>query len=514
MTFKPTPEQQAILDASLNSSTSLMVTAYAGCAKSTTLELIAHALPPAPALGLAFNVKIKKELEKRFPSNFQIKTFNGLGHAALAKALGKFPEVDEGKLGKLVTKYIKLTEAQDDGELWDNTRQIVTAAMNQGLVPSAFPWKGLVEDTPAAWAAIGEDILAVPYENYDLARAILVESIKLGLDPAKPVISFDDQIYLSTLFGGQYPRYGLVLVDEAQDLSPLNHLQIKRCASGRLIVVGDPKQAIYAFRGADSTSMGKLRALRKEWIDLPLATTFRCPQVIVERQQNHAPGFTAWATAKIGQFLPWNSKENPQPWTWARVEQELRAGQSCAFLCRNNAPLLSMAFKLLRQRISCHMLGRDIGKGLISLSKKVLKDGQMPKAECITLIQDWIDKEVQLAQANDKAAKVAGIKDRGECLLAVIEAEGVECADDLRKALRDLFDRSTGQITLSTGHRAKGMEWDLVVHLDPWRLPSKHARKAADRGDMSQLQQEMNLKYVIETRAKETLIQATVEDFR
>ena len=58
------------------------------------------------------------------------------------------------------------------------------------------------------------------------------------------------------------------------------------------------------------------------------------------------------------------------------------------------------------------------------------------------------------------------------------------------------------------------MECDLVVHLDPWRLPSKHARKAADRGDMSQLQQEMNLKYVIETRAKETLIQATVEDFR
>ena len=34
-------------------------------------------------LGLLFNTKIKKELEKRFPANFTVMTLNGLGHRAL-----------------------------------------------------------------------------------------------------------------------------------------------------------------------------------------------------------------------------------------------------------------------------------------------------------------------------------------------------------------------------------------------------------------------------------------------
>ena len=46
-------------------------------------------------------------------------------------------------------------------------------------------------------------------------------------------------------------------------------------------------------------------------------------------------------------------------------------GHDVAVLCRNNAPLLSMAFKLLRRGIGVKMLGRDIGKGLVPLAKKL-----------------------------------------------------------------------------------------------------------------------------------------------
>ena len=61
-------------------------------------------------------------------------------------------------------------------------------------------------------------------------------------------------------------------------------------------------------------------------------------------------------------------------------------------------------------------------------------------------------------------------------------------------------------VTLSTIHKAKGMEWSRVYFLDSWRLPSKFARIAAEDGNPEALRQENNLSYVAITRAKHELI--------
>ena len=51
-------------------------------------------------------------------------------------------------------------------------------------------------------------------------------------------------------------RYRVVLVDEFQDTDPIQWEIIRRAFHGAttLILIGDPKQAIYAFRGADVSS--------------------------------------------------------------------------------------------------------------------------------------------------------------------------------------------------------------------------------------------------------------------
>lgn len=501
--FLPTEEQLAIVSAAASRSESLMISALAGCAKTTTMALASRALPTRSILALAFNKKIATELEAALPQHVTVKTMNGLGHGAFAQAIGRRLTVDAKKISKLVTALSKASGSGFSDDEWGNIRNLVSRARSSGLIPSKYPQsrKGLLSDDNWGWQVAADAVGIELTEQLMLnARKILCQSIDLALSGT---IDYDDQIYMSVLFTGLYPRFHTVLVDEAQDLSPLNHLQLKKVVQERLIVVGDPKQAIYAFRGADSSSMERIRALRPDWLDFPLTLTFRCPKNIVSRQQEHAPGYRAAESAPEGELLNWMEEK------W-----ELKPMPN-AILCRNNAPLISLAFKLLRKRIGINMLGRDFGKSLKSLITKICgENNDLEASLCAAKISEWRDKETRLAIASDKEEKVDRIADQAESLLAIIESGGISCLGDLRNALTTLFDSPSGQITLSSGHKAKGLEWHTVLHLDPWRIPSKWARRARDDGDEIPWQQEMNLRYVIETRAKHTLILANLENFQ
>jgi hypothetical protein len=505
LSHTPTPEQQAIIDAGRNSRISLMVTAYAGCAKTTTLQMLAAALPQEPTLALAFNVKNKKDLEEKFPSYFEVKTMNGLGHAAWARAINKRLTLDPQKLGTLITKTLKEQKIEASKEMWVQLKNLITYAMQQGLVPRPFPHQGLIADSQEVWQDLCDDLeIDSSPLLLDVAHHVLVENIKMAF---QGTISFDDQIYCSAMLNGLFPRFPRVIVDEAQDLSPLNHIMLKRCATDRLIVVGDPKQAIYSFRGADSASMAKIKALRKEWIELPLALTFRCPQAVVSRQQAHAPGFVAHESNKKGKVSHVH-RPDQESWDKSDLFSHLpHENSTIAVLCRNNAPLLSIAFKFIRSGTGVTMLGRDLGKGLITLSKKLYPLDDTPMTVCAQATLEWKEREVSLALANGKDQKAANATDRAECLLAVIESSGAKNAGELRLRLEALFANESGRITLATGHRAKGLEWDVVLHLDPWRIPSRFAKKP------SEIEQEMNLRYVIETRSKNVLLFGDLENF-
>lgn len=523
--IKPTEEQQHIIELAKRPE-SLMVNAYAGCAKSTTLKLAARGTRRA-ALALAFNKSIAKEMTQGLPASFSVKTMNGLGFGAWTRRLdGLGITLDEKKIGRLVTAVSKEWKRPLLGDSWSNSRLLVAKAMQAGL---SFEDEGrpFVVDTPEAWRRIAWDELIHDDELdliYDLCREVLRRST---LEAKAGIMSFDDQVYCSTILGGDWLRFGEVWVDEAQDLSPLNHrmLQLSLLPEGKLRAVGDPKQAIYSFRGADSASMEKIRGLRPagSWAQAPLATTFRCPKAIVARQQQHAPGFTAWHSNAEGSFATWNTPKDFSPegaaqggWSFAMLQEaQLRTalpGQ-IAILCRNNAPLLSLAFKLIRQGIGPYLLGRDLGKGLVTLSRKLAKEDATPIDAVAFKITEWLEHERALAVANSQEEKIAGIVDRAECLRAVMESAGCKDAGQLRSCLANLFERESGQIVLSTVHKAKGLEWPLVLHLDPWRLPSKRARREAAAGNPVPLQQDLNLKYVAETRTKHTLLTANLEDF-
>lgn len=501
----PTPEQEAILQAGRSSNTPLMIEAMAGCAKTTSLQLLSKSLPLKPSLALAFNVKIKKELESRFPQHFEIKTMNGLGHSAWQKAIGRRCIVDTSKIYKLLKEFFK---ANANCEIeWSELSSMVAACRRNGLIPKPLSnqFRGILADEEASWETLADSVYVDASEELIWAtREILNQSITLAF---QGTIDYDDQIYMSVLFGGIYPKFPCILVDEAQDLSPLNHRQVQRCIADRIVICGDPRQAIYAFRGADSSSMGSMRKLREMWCDLPLSVTFRCPRQIVARQQSHAPGFTAADSNIEGEVHDWREKE---AWTIHDL-RALNPGKPIAILCRNNAPVLAAALRIIRSGVGCTVLGSEIGKSLVTLSKKLLPNDGTSAEASIQKIREWAASEISLARANEKEERIAIITDRAECLIAIIESGPAKNAGELRHILTTMFSKENLQITLSTIHKAKGLEWPTVVHLDPWRIPSRFAQRAFEEGNPIPLQQDMNLCYVCETRTQDKLILANLK---
>jgi superfamily I DNA/RNA helicase len=496
----PTPQQEAILSAVRDETDPVLVRARAGTGKTTTLTMMAGVMPSGSnLLALAFNVKIKKELEKRFPDWTQIMTINGLGHRAWGRAIGKRLILDEKKLGRLVTATCREAGFNADGDQWAAIRWAVSQAMLQGLIPSHYPQAtGLVPDDEPTWAAIGEPMAMTP-ALLGFARKALIESIR---EAFAGNISFDDQIYMSALFNGVFPRFQNVMVDEAQDLSRLNHIMLKKTLGpdGRPMVVGDECQSVYAFRGADHESMNLIKAMRPSWIELPLSVTFRCPRIVVDRQHAHVPDYEAHESNPLGSF-------SVAPPKWDLAKLGCNSGHGVAMLCRNNAPLVTIAFKLIRDGIGCHMIGRDIGKGLKALAKKIIKPEDMAPAMA-TAIAEWRDREFSIAQVKDDQAKMDRVEDQAGCLTAVLEGSQAKSGQSLFEEIEILFSKESGAVTLSTGHRAKGLEWPIVIHLDPWRIPSKFALK-----NPAALRQEMNLRYVIETRAQRSLLEANAEEY-
>ena len=491
----PTTEQQAIIDAA-KSPASLMVNALAGTGKTTTLTMLAKALPKEPTLALAFNKKIKEELEKRFPSHFTVMTMNGLGHRAWSFTINKKQMLlNDKKVTKLTTDALR--SFPDSKSAWAQIRSAVVYAMAKGLVPSRFEHaKSFLPDTPDSWAEINDEYdLGLTPGELKLARQILISSIEEGF---KGHISFDDQIYLPTVFNGAFPRFPIVMVDEAQDLSPLNHAMLRKVAAGRLIVVGDPRQAIYAFRGADSASMSNIKTLKQDWIELPLNTTFRCPSNVVARQWDHAPQYVAAPSNPKGEILDLQG----QKWNWDKIPSD-----NVAVLCRNNAPLLTMAFRLIRTGIGVNMLGRDIGRGLGRIIKQIEPNDSTPTMDFVQKLTHWYENQFAIAKANDDSTKMESLTDKYECILAVVQNNDLPNVAAIQRALENIFASDSGLVTLATGHKSEGLEWHTVIHLDPWRIPSKFAKKP------SEIEQEANLRYVIETRTQHTLILANATDF-
>lgn len=453
----PTEEQRFILGLLHSTDANLMISSVAGSGKTTMLEMIQSTIG-GPILCLAFNTRIAERMRKTFLSTTTVRTFNSLGHRIWAKtcsgSINLSPKKSQEILHDTIFSLPRNLQREANEEFWEII-SAVSLAKALGYVPERY--------FPNAYHLCSRETLLLSCEASlsDLAISLLDEVLVSSIKSAySGFIDFNDQIYMPALFGGTYPRFPLVLVDEAQDLSPVNHQMLSHLKKSRIIAVGDPNQSIYAFRGAVRAGMRELQS-RFQMIEAPLSVSFRCPKKIVELAHWRAPQMK-WAKdgGKVAKL------RNPHAGTFT---------SGSAVICRNNAPLYSLAAKLLSNGRSVSVTGSDMGPRVRTLMKR-LGNPEMEQPQVVEAIESW--RQEKLAVESKTANDVA------DCML-VFAKQGETLGQSLAYA-ESLFEQK-GTITLITGHKAKGLEWGTVFHLDPWLISGN--------------EQDLNLLYVIQTRS-------------
>lgn len=471
----PTPEQQAIIDFATSTKSNMIVNALAGAAKTSTLVMIAEAVKE-PMLCLAFNKKIAEEMKERLPPHCTPMTLNSLGHRTWSACLGKRVILEKDKNFQILTELVQALPKREQElayEEFADTLKIIEMGKSSGYIPAKhFPNAKRLVECEEFFGNL-EDVPSGLQEK--LVREATIISIKKALEGK---IDFSDQIFMPTLFPSMFDTFPTTLIDEAQDLSALNHMTLKKLVGKRrLIAVGDPNQAIYGFRGAHEDSMAKLQN-DFQMTPFTLSISFRCPQAVVREAQWRAPHmkWADWAQeGTVKTLTEWSADTVPQ---------------HAAIICRNNAPLFNMAIKLLKNGRYPQIIGNDIGKYLLKVMKKFGKS-DLPREKVIAEISMWVQEKEK------KTRNKAKVWDQAACM-NVFAMQGETLGDAIAYA-EHLFN-SQGSIQLMTGHKSKGLEYDTVFLLDRDLI-------RLDEG------QEKNLLYVCQTRAKKELFYVTSETF-
>jgi ATP-dependent exoDNAse (exonuclease V) beta subunit len=176
-------------------------------------------------------------------------------------------------------------------------------------------------------------------------------------------------------------------------------------------------------------------------------------------------------------------------------------------LCRLTAPLVEKCSELLRAGMRANVRGKDLGATFLALLEQVQKFYKRAFSfekleECV---RNYSERQIEILSlhAEENEMKIASLQDKIGTLLALHEAY---IATDEREGLslegfiahvQAFFEEDPGaQIILSTGHRAKGLEYPRVFILQSDKLPHPRAKTP------EALTQEHNLMYVMYTRAK------------
>lgn len=479
------PYQEAIYSAFKDPFLNIIIQASAGSGKSTTLRgCVKHAT--GRTLMMAFGRDIALDLKSKVGKAADVKTFNGLGHMCV-NYNARSAELDDRKVSNVVRGI--LGEGTEDYKNYGYTvRRLVSLMKSNAFgIPGSPLETFTLDDIKMLVDSYSFDI---PFERLEefASKTLLVFKQQLAI---RNCFDYDDQLYWPLLYNWRFLQWDNVLVDEAQDLNPIQHLMIQKLyeRGGRIVAVGDRSQAIYGFRGALANSMDlmKQRFSMKEY---PLAVSYRCPLSVVREARKYCDHIEARPDAPEGSVLYRGLDD------LGRVDLNAKDphlfGPGVLVLSRNNAPLFKAILRHVREKEPCHVLSN-----FLDSFQSFIRNF---RCEDTIVLQDkleaWFLKEKEEAEKKNFRGKIASLRDKYEtCKLLASEFKTVS----EMLSIVEKLSKSTSGATFSTIHKAKGLESEQVYILRPDTMPSPFA--VTEEAKV----QENNLIYVAVTRSKMNL---------
>jgi len=303
----PSPQQQEIWDSILLSK---------GKAKSVCF--------------CAFNKSIATELQQRVPPGCIAQTMHSMGFKAVQAAFGKV-QVNQYRVQDIISELLgkDIRDLRKDKFTMIKAVEELVGLCKQTLTGFERPKTGIERLDYANYNCqiVWPETLANLADYYDVdcngSSAEIFDLVPQVLERCKDVakdrcIDFADMVWLPVVLNLSVQQYDLLLVDEVQDLAKVQQ-QLALKAGKRLILVGDSRQAIYGWVGADSGSMERMYDILLDYCRacdgagtilgavceqcagkgsegrgcrvLPLTVTRRCGRAIVEEAKKIVPNF-------------------------------------------------------------------------------------------------------------------------------------------------------------------------------------------------------------------------------
>lgn len=476
--MKPSTQQLKIWDSIKNENLNLLVSAVAGSGKTTTITKGMELIDPlCSSLSLAYNKSIVEELKYKTPKYVDCSTMHSLGLQSVRRAFRK-TKISENKTKKIIYSMLNSFKIKKEEEA--------------SFVYKVFRLMDLVRlhninplDTILMLEFAANEDLFIGDKELEHFNKIF----KKSNDLISNEIDFTDMIYQPVRLNLDVKKYDIVFIDEVQDLSVIQQELFKKTIkrNGKFVAVGDPNQAIYGFAGADFNSFQKLKSLDNVK-ELPLSCCYRCDKSIVSFAQRLVPEIKFSETAGDGVVRNGDF-------------DELRPGDMV--LCRNNQPLVEICLMLFSEEKKARIKGRDFGDELISMINKTNhKNLIVSKQRLERLKQKQYDLLKSFGvKSPTKTNSYKKVDEKVSTITEVIfprVSDTKEAVELLNKIFSDKDSKNV--VTLSSIHKAKGLENDRVFVAERQLMPSKFAK--TDR----ELEQEKNLEYVCYTRAKKELI--------
>lgn len=477
--MKLTDEQQAAVDLAVKGE-SFSLVAPAGSGKSATALEMARAMRGKNILYLVYNTEARKDAEQKFRraglSWVDVRTTSQLAWRAYAdthkdRMNPQAPHVPAKEVAKalnlktqdfgdrlVLDGFTQARLAGDTIERFCNSNHIKITERNVHI-PVVGPGEAAIEAARGyiarlAWALWNSSIR----ENSNL-RFTMNYAFKLVAE------------------GGRNYGYDVVIIDEAQDSNDATMKFLKNQKFAQGILIGDPAQSLYAWRGATD------QILRHEGPKLYLTQSFRFGDAVAEEAMKHLPhtetGVTIKGLSTIKDLVTEDDMESPD-----------------VVLCRTNAGSMTYAMSYL-------MAGKRVAmvKGTkqildVAYAARDLMAGRKAKSLELSAFENW-------GELVEYATKESG----GGHLKAMVKLINVYGIGKLIDACNKMTNyRDEHDVAVTTCHSIKGLEWKNVQIADDFFEPEPFNNPLTEAVELGAIDRhEAMIHYVATTRAQEHL---------